>query len=97
MIVDAVEMLKEATTFPLVPTPTPTASVSSVPSVVPDTPVFQLAGDDGKRTLWIVFVVMTVASAAFTAMSWRIPVVRTTTPCGTRTRRVGSAHCWLGT
>ena len=34
---------------------------------------FQEADDNGFRTLWVVFVVMTVSSGLFAIMSWNIP------------------------
>jgi len=79
MIVDQIEeVLRKTTLFPL---PTATASASAVPTsvapiptVVPDTPTEQFAGDSGSRTLWVVFVLMVLASAGFAFMSWRIPV-----------------------
>ena len=35
---------------------------------------YQSAGHDGFRALWIVFVVMVIASAFFAFMSWNVPV-----------------------
>jgi hypothetical protein len=46
---------------------------------LPDTPDYQVAGDSGKTTLWVVFVIMTIASAVFAGMAWRVPVVSPTT------------------
>jgi hypothetical protein len=47
------------------------------PTVTPgQEDIYQLSGDAGNKTLWVVFVLMLIASAAFTAMSWKIPVVR---------------------
>ncbi|PSN70101.1 family A G protein-coupled receptor-like protein [Corynespora cassiicola Philippines] len=74
MIVDPMEVLKKTSSSasPIVPTSLP--SVAPVPSVVPDTPTEQFVSDDGKKTLWVVFVIMVIASAGFAAMSWRVPV-----------------------
>ncbi|KAH7402651.1 hypothetical protein BKA66DRAFT_564556 [Pyrenochaeta sp. MPI-SDFR-AT-0127] len=71
------EVLKKTSQiFPL-PTATTTAHpthVAPIPSVLPDTPIHEFAGESGKKTLWVVFVLMVIASAAFTALSWKIPV-----------------------
>jgi bacteriorhodopsin len=56
-----------------IPTGTPT-SVPAVPPVLPDTPEMQVVGEAGKRTLWVVFVLMVLSSAGFAALSWNIPV-----------------------
>jgi hypothetical protein len=58
--------------------PSATASATPVlpiPSVVPDPVERQLVGESGSRTLWVVFVIMVIASAVFAAWSWRVPVV----------------------
>jgi hypothetical protein len=68
------EVLKKTSLLPL-PTATPT-HVAPIPSVVPTTPELQFIGDSGKKTLWVVFVLMLIASAGFTALSWRVPLVR---------------------
>jgi len=61
----------------LVPTTSSTGSpVTSLPTVIPDKPIFEHATAAGVRTLWIVFVIMLLSSAAFTVLSWRIPVSR---------------------
>lgn len=81
MIINPVEeVLKKTSSLPF-PLPTATASATAtpvlpVPSVIPDPVDHQVVGDDGKKTLWVVFVIMVIASAAFAAMSWRVPVVR---------------------
>ncbi len=82
MIVDQFEEVLRKTTE-LFPLPTATASakptnVAPVPSVIPDYPIFEGASSSGKKTLWVVFVLMLIASASFTAMSWKVPVVRST-------------------
>ncbi|CAO2657342.1 Nn.00g034680.m01.CDS01 [Neocucurbitaria sp. VM-36] len=78
MIVDQFEEVLKKTSQ-LFPLPTATASatpthVAPIPSVLPDTPIYEFAGDAGKKTLWVVFVLMIIASAAFTALSWKVPV-----------------------
>lgn len=46
-----------------------------MPTVLPDPKVeYQLAGDTGSRTLWVVFVIMFISSLAMYAMAWRVPV-----------------------
>lgn len=73
MIVDPVEMLKKTTTLQIIPTADP--SKVPLPTVVPDPPEEQFVGHNGTTTLWVVFVIMVIASAVFTLWSWRIPVV----------------------
>ncbi|KAI7534112.1 hypothetical protein KC331_g10112, partial [Hortaea werneckii] len=72
MIVDPVEALKK--TVSATATVAPTASVSPVPTVVPSLPEYQTASETGNRTLWVVFVVMLVASVVFSGMSWSVPM-----------------------
>jgi hypothetical protein len=67
------QVLKKTSLLPL-PTASPT-SVAPIPTVVPTTPELQFVGDSGKKTLWVVFVLMILASAGFTALSWRVPLV----------------------
>ncbi|KAF2102569.1 family A G protein-coupled receptor-like protein [Rhizodiscina lignyota] len=60
----------------LVPTSTASShhSATPLPTVIPDLPEFQKVHHDGKTTLWVVFVIMLVASIIFTGMSWSIPI-----------------------
>ncbi|KAF2110018.1 hypothetical protein BDV96DRAFT_651175 [Lophiotrema nucula] len=75
MIIDPVDVLKKSSSLALLPTPTKILpSATSLPSVLPDPVDHQLVGHDGKTTLWVVFVIMLIASAVFAAMSWRVPV-----------------------
>ncbi|KAF1941280.1 family A G protein-coupled receptor-like protein [Clathrospora elynae] len=71
------EVLKKTSQlFPL-PTATATATptpVAPIPTVMPDHDIYEVAGDAGKKTLWVVFVLMLIASAGFTLMSWKVPV-----------------------
>lgn len=70
------EMLRKTSTL-LVPTSTSTASpIDPVPTIVPDQPHYQTAGGAGERTLWVVFVIMLVATIIFSGMSWNVPVSR---------------------
>lgn len=62
MIVDPVEAFKA------------TSSVSPIPTVVPSLPEYQKAGETGMRTLWVVFVIMVIATVVFTGMSWTVPI-----------------------
>jgi hypothetical protein len=73
MIIDPVEAFKTSVRH-VIPTAVPT-DVSPIPSVLPDRPEYQFADETGKRTLWVVFVLMVISAAAFAAMSWRVPVV----------------------
>lgn len=51
------------------------SSVAPLPSVIPTSePTMEEAGDAGKKTLWVVFFIMTIAAIAFSAMSWSVPV-----------------------
>ena len=86
-MIDPVDALKTKSVLPI-PLPTslissltasasPTASVIPQPTVIPGPEVIkQFVGDDGKKTLWVIFVAMVISSAAFAAMSWRVPVQR---------------------
>ncbi|KAK8195957.1 hypothetical protein M8818_007108 [Zalaria obscura] len=65
MIIDPVQALAAAS---------PTSSVAPIPTVIPTLPEYQKATDVGNRTLWVVFVIMVIASAAFAGMSWTVPV-----------------------
>jgi len=49
------------------------SSVAPLPTVVPSLPEYQTATETGFRTLWVVFVVMTVASVVFTGLAWNVP------------------------
>ncbi|KAF2427533.1 family A G protein-coupled receptor-like protein [Tothia fuscella] len=71
---DPVEIMKKTTSL-LVPTSTSTVpGATNFPTVLPDKPIYEHATASGTRTLWVVFVIMLISAAAFTAMSWRIPV-----------------------
>jgi len=48
------------------------SSISPIPTVVPSLPEYQVATDTGVRTLWVVFVVMVVASVVFTGLAWNV-------------------------
>lgn len=80
MMIDTNELLKKTSNLGVIPTVTATAtatsSVGPIPTVAPDPPVLQFIGNTGKRTLWVVFVLMTISSAGFAALSWRVPVSR---------------------
>jgi len=49
-------------------------SVSPIPSVVPTLPVFEVASEHGKRTLWVVWVLMLISTLIFIGASWTVPV-----------------------
>jgi hypothetical protein len=74
MIVDTFEEVLKKTSLLPIPTSHP-SHVAPIPSVVPTPVDAQFIGDAGKRTLWVVFVLMLLASAGFTALSWRVPLV----------------------
>ncbi|GFF44312.1 opsin-1 [Aspergillus udagawae] len=57
------------------PLPTSTSSVAPIPTVIPgDTPIFQELGVTGKRTLWVVAVLMGLSSLVFYTLSARVPL-----------------------
>nr|POF15503.1 opsin-1 [Quercus suber] len=66
MIVDPMATLANMATAPK-------HSVLPIPSAVPDLPTYEVAGEAGNRTLWVVFVVMVVASVVFTGLAWSVP------------------------
>jgi bacteriorhodopsin len=72
MIVDQFEAVMKTSLLPL-PTATPTG-VAPIPTVIPDSPEYQFVGDSGKKTLWVVFIIMLISSAVFAGVSWRVPV-----------------------
>merc|ERR1711874_686705 len=72
MIVDQFEDVLKATSLP---TATAVPSVAPIPTVIPGhDAIYQVAGDAGHKTLWVVFVLMLIASGAFTVMSWNVPL-----------------------
>lgn len=70
---------KATATLPLT---TPT-SVAPIPTVIPGTPLYQDLHDTGKRTLWVVTVLMGISSLVFYTLAARAPlskrVLHTTT------------------
>jgi len=68
MIVDPVQAFATGTI------PLATSSVAPIPTVVPTLPEYQDASETGTRTLWVVFVVMVIASLAFSGMAWSVPI-----------------------
>jgi len=73
-MIDPVQAFVKATSTLLVPTSSSSHHVAPIPTVVPNLPEYQTAGETGKRTLWAVFIIMTLATAAFAGMSWTVPV-----------------------
>lgn len=60
------EMLKSAASA--------SSSIAPIPTVIPGSePVYVEAGDVGNRTLWVVTIIMLLASLAFYAMAFRVP------------------------
>ncbi|KAF2751980.1 family A G protein-coupled receptor-like protein [Sporormia fimetaria CBS 119925] len=68
MIVEAIA----SSTAQVLPTHTPT-HVAPIPTVLPDVH-YQVIGDSGARTLWVVFVIMAIASALFAGWSLKVAV-----------------------
>jgi len=77
MIVDPIEAVKKTKSI-LVPTSStgPIVTPTPLPSVFPDPIVRDVIHGSGTKALWVVFVIMLVASIIFAALSWRIAVVR---------------------
>merc|ERR1711879_783168 len=50
--------------------------IKPVPTVIPTPTEFQSAGQAGFKALWVVFVIMVIASIVFTIRSWNVPVQR---------------------
>lgn len=50
-------------------------------TVSADHPHYQTAGAAGERTLWVVFVIMLVATIVFSGLSWNVPVVSARLRC----------------
>ncbi|EXJ75984.1 uncharacterized protein A1O5_00492 [Cladophialophora psammophila CBS 110553] len=53
---------------------TASTSVAPIPTVIPTPPTYVEAGDVGKRTLWVVVVLMAISSIALYAMAFRVTV-----------------------
>jgi len=70
------EVMKKTTSLLVPTTSTHVPHATSFPTVLPDLPIYQHATASGTRTLWVVFFIMLLSSAAFTAMAWRVPVSR---------------------
>ncbi|KAH7126929.1 hypothetical protein B0J11DRAFT_604832 [Dendryphion nanum] len=74
MFIDNADMLRKTSVFNPLPTATPT-HVSPIPPVLPSIS-YQDASQTGTKTLWVVFIIMTISSAVFAGLSWRVPVNR---------------------
>jgi len=72
-MIDPVEALMKASTTTK---HNPLTSATAFPTVLPDPATFEHATDAGMRTLWVVFVVMVLASAGFSALAWTVPLSR---------------------
>jgi len=73
-MIDPVQAFAMATSSLLVPTSSATVSVAPLPTVTPDKPHYEVIHDAGKKTLWVVFVIMLLSTIAFIGMAWRVPV-----------------------
>jgi len=51
----------------------PLLDPTSFPTVVPDPAIIQRAGPAGQKALWVVFVLMVIATISFGALSWTVP------------------------
>jgi bacteriorhodopsin len=70
-----VEVFKTTSTLanPTIPTSTP-SHVAPIPTVIPPRPIFEVAGQTGHRTLWVVFAVMFLSTLVFAFLAYRTPV-----------------------
>jgi bacteriorhodopsin len=50
--------------------------IKPIPTVVPTPRTFEVAGETGQRTLWVVFVIFVISSAIFSLRAWNVPVSR---------------------
>ncbi|KAJ5128254.1 hypothetical protein N7448_001971 [Penicillium atrosanguineum] len=64
-------MVPDFDNFPALPTST---GIAPIPTVVPGTPLIQELGDTGKRTLWVVAVLMAISSVVFYFLAARAPL-----------------------
>jgi bacteriorhodopsin len=55
---------------------TTTTYPGPVPTVIPSPTEYEVAGESGFRTLWVVFAIMTISSAIFAGISWNIALSR---------------------
>ncbi|KAJ5782034.1 Opsin [Penicillium paradoxum] len=60
--------------FPSLTAPATTSSVAPIPTVVPGSEVYQNLHDVGKRTLWVVTVLMGISSLVFYTLAARAPL-----------------------
>ncbi|CRG83489.1 Opsin-1 [Talaromyces islandicus] len=68
-------LMKHTSASTLPPIPVPTSSVGPVPTVIPgDWPVLQEIHQTGKRTLWVVAVLMAISSLTFYVLAARARV-----------------------
>ncbi|KAJ5876353.1 Opsin [Penicillium soppii] len=64
----------DADFFPSLTAPATTSSVAPIPTVLPGSEVFQELHDVGKRTLWVVTVLMGISSLVFYTLAARAPL-----------------------
>ncbi|CAG8260848.1 unnamed protein product [Penicillium olsonii] len=62
--------------FPSLTAPATTSSVGPIPTVLPGSEVFQELHDVGKRTLWVVAVLMGISSLVFYSLAARAPLAK---------------------
>jgi len=73
-MIDPVQAFKTATSSLLVPTTSSSPTPFPQPSAIPNRPTYQEVGDAGRKTLWVVFVLMFLSTVAFSVMAYRVPV-----------------------
>jgi bacteriorhodopsin len=57
----------------LYPAATSTGKPGPIPTVVPTPTHYQLSGETGHRTLWVLFAGMTLSAGIFALLSWNVP------------------------
>lgn len=72
-MIDPVAVMKHTGSL-LIPTSSKTGHVAPLPTVKPTLPVYEVASETGTRTLWVVFVLMTLSTIVFAGLAYRVPV-----------------------
>lgn len=73
-MIDPVQAFEIATSTLLVPTHLPTSTVSPIPTVIPNVPIYETVGESGTKALWVVFVVLLLSTVVISILAFRAPV-----------------------